>query len=53
MVANAASDLGMKVVGYDPFITIQAAHSLYSNIPIEDDLDENSEISTKLFRRKK
>ena len=28
MVANAASDLGMKVVGYDPFITIQAAHSL-------------------------
>lgn len=38
MVANAASDLGMKVVGYDPFITIQAAHSLYSNIPVEDDL---------------
>ena len=25
MVANSASDLGMKVIGYDPFISIEAA----------------------------
>lgn len=38
MVANAAADLGVKVIGYDPFITIRSAHSLYSSIPVLDDL---------------
>lgn len=40
MVANAASELGMNVVGYDPFITLRAAHALYSTIPVLQDLGE-------------
>ena len=34
IVANAAERLGMKVIGYDPFINVKAAHELSSNIPI-------------------
>ena len=40
MVANTASELGMKVIGYDPYITVRAAHALYSTIPVVDDLGE-------------
>ena len=32
MVANAALDLGMKVIGYDPFITVKAAWNLSRSI---------------------
>lgn len=39
-VANAASELGMNVIGYDPFITLTAAHALYSTIPMVTDLGE-------------
>lgn len=37
-VANAAQMLGMKVVGYDPFITLKAAHNLSNTIPVTKDL---------------
>jgi len=40
MVANAAVDLGMKVVGYDPYFGVKAAHSLYSCVKIENDLKD-------------
>ncbi len=35
-VANAAEALGMKVIGYDPFLSVKAAHSLSSTIDIAD-----------------
>lgn len=38
MVANAAEDLGMNVIGYDPFLSIKAAHSLSSTVAIVNDL---------------
>lgn len=38
LVANAASDLGMKVIGYDPFLNVKAAHSLYPYVSVENDL---------------
>lgn len=37
-VANAAQSLGMKVIGYDPFITLKAAHKLSNTIPVSKDL---------------
>ncbi len=37
-VANTAAHLGMKVIGYDPFMTVHAAHELDRNIPIVADL---------------
>ena len=40
MVANTASELGMEVIGYDPYITVRAAHALYSTIPVVSDLGE-------------
>ena len=40
MVANTASELGMKVIGYDPYITVRAAHALYSTIPVVKELGE-------------
>lgn len=39
-VANAAQDLGMKVIGYDPFISIKSAHILSNTIPVTSDLSE-------------
>jgi D-3-phosphoglycerate dehydrogenase len=39
-VANAALDLGMKVVGYDPAITVRNAWQLSSGVEQEDTLDE-------------
>jgi D-3-phosphoglycerate dehydrogenase len=39
-VANAALDLGMKVVGYDPSITVQNAWQLSSGVEQEETLDQ-------------
>jgi len=40
MVANAAQKLGMKVIGYDPYISVKAAHSLTNKATIVYDLEE-------------
>ena len=40
LVANAAVDLGMNVVGYDPFLTQEAAETLKREVKIENDLDK-------------
>lgn len=40
MVANAACDLGMKVVGYDPYFSIKSAHNLYSCVDFKADVNE-------------
>jgi D-3-phosphoglycerate dehydrogenase len=39
-VANAALDLGMKVTGFDPAITVRNAWQLSSGVQQEDTLDE-------------
>ena len=39
-VANAALDLGMRVVGYDPAITVRNAWQLSSGVEQEETLDE-------------
>ena len=36
MVANAASDLGMKVLGYDPYLSVQGALHLYTTTEMSD-----------------
>ena len=40
MVANAASSLGMKVVGYDPFVSVNSALELSRKINLTEDLDQ-------------
>ena len=40
LVANAAIDLGMKVLGYDPFLSVTAALRLSSNVKVVKELDE-------------
>lgn len=40
LVANAAENLGMNVVGYDPSIHVKAAHELSRKIPLLDTLDD-------------
>lgn len=40
MVANACVDLGMSVIGYDPYLSSEAAKSLNSNIKVTTDLNE-------------
>lgn len=40
MVANAAEDLGMNVIGYDPFLSVKAAHNLSNTIQIVDALKD-------------
>lgn len=40
MVANAASGLGMKVVGYDPYLSLNAAFNLSSKIKYVKDLSD-------------
>ena len=40
LVANAAVDLGMTVVGYDPFLSPEAAESLNKNVTVNNNLDE-------------
>lgn len=39
MVANAAESMGMKVAGYDPYISVQNAHYLSPSVKIFDELD--------------
>lgn len=39
LVANACHDLGMKVIGYDPFISEEALKALKPGIEIENNLD--------------
>jgi D-3-phosphoglycerate dehydrogenase len=39
-VANAALDLGMKVVGFDPAITVRSAWQLSSGVEQEETLDQ-------------
>jgi len=38
MVANAAETLGMKVVGYDPYLSLKAAHDLSPSVKLFDKL---------------
>ena len=40
LVANACADLGMKVVGYDPYLSIQNAMRLQKDVKYEAKLDE-------------
>lgn len=40
LVANAAEGLGMDVIGYDPFLSVKAAHSLSNTIEIVDALKD-------------
>lgn len=40
MVANAAKNLGMEVIGYDPYITVEAAWSLSRSIKKASGYDE-------------
>lgn len=40
MVANAASDLGMNVIGYDPFLSLKAAFNLSSKIRYVKDVND-------------
>lgn len=40
LVANAAADLGMKVIGYDPYFGVKAAHNLYSCVEVKNDVKD-------------
>lgn len=40
LVANAAVDLGMTVMGYDPFLTEEAAEALKREVTVINDLDK-------------
>lgn len=40
LVANAASDFGMNVIGYDPFLTPAAAETLKKDVQVINELDE-------------
>ena len=40
LVANAACDLGMKVYGYDPFLSLQNAWNLSRNVVHANDMNE-------------
>ncbi|MBQ6780593.1 MAG: 3-phosphoglycerate dehydrogenase [Treponema sp.] len=39
MVANTAIELGMNVIGYDPFLSVKAALSLDHNVKVMETLD--------------
>lgn len=39
MVANAAESLGMHVIGYDPYMSVQSAHELSSSVEVFESLD--------------
>ena len=39
MVANAAEDLGMNVLGYDPYLSVNSAHELSRTITLFEALD--------------
>jgi len=40
LVAKAASDLGMKVIGYDPYISVEHAWQLSNDIPRAESLED-------------
>lgn len=40
MVANAATDLGMKVIGYDPYISLRSAHVLSYKVEVASSLQD-------------
>ena len=40
LVANAAIDLGMKVIGYDPYLSVNAAWNLNSAVKKANSMDE-------------
>lgn len=40
LVANAAEELGMNVIGYDPFFSVKAAHSLSPSVKVVDALKD-------------
>ena len=40
LVANAADKLGMKVIGYDPFLSVEAALRLSTHVSVVKTLDE-------------
>ena len=40
LVANAALDLGMKVIGYDPFLSVSSAWKLSSHVIPAESIDE-------------
>lgn len=40
MVANAACDLGMNVIGYDPYLGIKSAHNLYPCVEVRSSIEE-------------
>ncbi len=40
LVANSALDLGMKVYGYDPFLSVNAALRLSSNVKVVKELND-------------
>ncbi len=40
LAANAAASLGMKVIGYDPYLSVNSALSINSEIKYTTDLDE-------------
>ncbi len=40
MVANACIELGMSIIGYDPYLSDEAAKALNSNVKITADLNE-------------
>ena len=39
-IANAAEGLGMKVIGYDPFLTVNAAHRISNTADIVNDMTD-------------
>lgn len=39
LVSNAAESLGMKVIGYDPYLSVKSAHDLSSTVQVFDVLD--------------
>lgn len=39
-IANAAEALGMKVIGYDPFLTVNAAHRISNTADIVNDMKD-------------
>ena len=38
LVANSATRLGMRVMGYDPFMTVSSAHELDHKVPVVNNL---------------
>lgn len=40
MVANSAGDLGMKVIGFDPYLTVKSAHLLSRDVKVVDSLKD-------------